>query len=106
MCRVSILSKTQLRIKLQLGFYHIRTSQKQETEIILPFFHIASFFKFISAYETVPIGKISCKTVPFGSVSAFWDARNWGNPMVKKAFGRLMDGKNGGFAFVFYEVCG
>ena len=47
-----------------------------------------------SAYETVPIGKISCKTVPFGLVSAFWDARNWENSMVKKAFGRLMDGKN------------
>ena len=26
--------------------------------------------------------------------------------MVSKAFGRLMDGKNGRFAFVFHEVCG
>ena len=57
-----------------------------------------------SACETVPEGKISCKTVPFGSVSAFRDARNWGNTMVSKAFGRLMDGKNGRFAFVFHEV--
>ena len=47
-----------------------------------------------SAYETVLIGKISCKTVPFGLVSAFRDARNWKNPIAKKAFGRLMDGKN------------
>ena len=47
-----------------------------------------------SAGKTVLVGKISCKTVPFGSVSAFWDDRDWEKSMVKKAFGGLMDGKN------------